>query len=501
MISVRYFLSVLLLILLRELSDGITDVLRARARRAIRVQDLPICAVERLPSLTSDNACRQCRTYGIGMREFHNLDSGGSLGVNPEELLISAVLHSTSHSEALGHELTPEMFREHGAEWAWLTEYMTKHRRIPPLPSFRSAWPNFPIANVDDVAHQAEQVREDFVSTQLYESVRGVSKKLATPGQLDVVLGEIQKSVIDAAKQLGTVGDDDVLQNRKEINASLAELHDRIIDTGNAGIPTGFKSWDDTTGGCKPGESIIVGARLGVGKSWVLAKMAATAVMSGYTVLYDSLEMSRTNIALRTQTLLSQALGRPYAAVDILTSNSIPDLKAYEAMAEYLADNVPGALHVADSSRGRISPMTVAAQIERIQPDIVFIDYLTLLHMTGDGDWTSVASLSNQIQSLAQRYKIPIVSAAQLNRADGRGRDVPGSDALARSDSIGQDADQVMNVQQKSRRVRKFRLAKNRHGLSDVVWHTEFRPSAGVIDEINQERAYELIDEDEMEAG
>jgi replicative DNA helicase len=249
-------------------------------------------------------------------------------------------------------------------------------------------------------------------------------------------------------------------------------------------------------GGLPPGEFIIVGARLGQGKSWAMTKMAASALMEGYTALYDSLEMTRTNITLRVQTMLSQAVGRPYAAADLMTGTTIPDLVEYREIIAHLQDHVPGALHVADTTKGRISPMTIAAQIERIQPDIVFVDYLTLLDMQGEGDWKSVAALSNAMQSLAQRYKIPIVAAAQLNRADGRTREVPGSDALARSDSVGQDADQVMNLQRKSTRVVKQKLVKNRHGMDGMSWYSEFRPGAGVIEEINQERAYELIDED-----
>jgi replicative DNA helicase len=419
--------------------------------------------------------------------------------VSHERYLISAVLRGNSYADAVGYELAPEMFETYPKEWSWLLEYMNKYRRVPPKGSFRQAFPDFSIAMVDDGAHQADLVRQNYANRQLKEHLTQVAQQVKN-GSVDAALLQMQKAILSTATTLGTVPDSDVMQGGEDVLAEVEVFHDRIVETGFAGVPTGFKTWDVATGGCKPGEFIVVGARLGSGKSWILAKMASSALLEGHTVLYDSLEMTRTNITLRVQTVLAQAVGQPYPAADILTGSSVPDLPGYRLIRDYLREKVPGLLHVADTTRGSISPMTVAAQIERIQPDIVFIDYLTLLEMSGEGDWKSVASLSKSIQRLAQRYKIPIVAASQLNRAQGLTRGVPGNEAMAYSDAIGQDADQIMNLQTKSKRVIQQKLTKNRHGAGGMSWYSEFRPGAGVIEEISPDRAYELIDDDEAEA-
>lgn len=416
--------------------------------------------------------------------------------MNPEQDLISAVLQGGSTAELLGQDLSGEMFEHFAVEWDWITQFATKNRKIPGLRTFQKTFPSFMCTEVEEgTDYYASEVRRDYAARQLGSSL-DETVQLMKQGKINEALLAMQHTIEETSKTMGSVPDGDVLRDNADVMSDIQDFHDRIVDTGFAGIPTGFKTWDEMTGGCKPGEFIVVGGRLGGGKSWVLAKMATSALMEGYTVLYDSLEMTRTNITLRVQTLLSQAVGRPYAAADLMTGTSIPDLVGYKEIVAHLDSTVPGALHVADTTKGRVSPLTIAAQIERIQPDIVFIDYLTLLDMTGDGDWKSVTSLSNTMKQMAQRYKIPIVAAAQLNRANGLTRGVPNNEAIARSDSIGQDADQIMNLQRKSTRVVAQKLTKNRNGLDGISWFSEFRPGAGVVEEINQERAYELMDED-----
>lgn len=413
--------------------------------------------------------------------------------MNAERLLISSVLRGKSCSVALGFELTEEMFADCPTEWTWLMGYMTKHHRVPGLRTFESVFPDFVCEEVDDAEFHAEVVRKNYVKRLFSQDVTKWVDMLEDD-ELDGVFGEVSASVVRAGEIMQKVFDSDGIRSFKDVRDDVTEYHDRIVDTGYAGIPTGFKTWDVATGGCKPGEFIVVGARLGSGKSWVMTKMATTAVIEGYTVLYDSLEMTRTNVMLRAQTLLSGATGRPYDATALMSGTSAPLLSEYDAVLEHIQASVSGEFHVADTSRGRINLNTIAAQIERIRPDIVFIDYLTLLDATGE--WQSVAALSNQVKQMANHYKTPIVAAAQLNRANGLVNGVAGSEALARSDSIAQDADQVMNISLRSQRVLQHKLVKNRNGAGGMTWWTEFRPGAGVIEEINVEKAQELIDED-----
>lgn len=412
--------------------------------------------------------------------------------MSAERYLISAVLRAKSYSEVLGYELTPDMFESYPAQWEWVLTYITKYRRLPPKESFRSQFPDFPVAKVDDAAHQASEVRSAFVSRSLQESIRDVAA-LIQQGDLDLALRAMQESVVASAGALGLVSDSDAFRDFSGVKADVEEFRDRIVDTGSPGISTGFKSWDAATGGLKPGELVTVGARLGVGKSWLLTRMCAEATVQGYTAIYDSLEMSRTAVVLRLQTITSKLMGHFYPAADLLIGSSVPDLNGYDELLAFLESSVPGSAHVADQRRGRITLTTLAAQIERIQPDVVFVDYLQLLDRTGE--WQSTAHVSNSLAEMATRYSIPIVAAFQLNRAAGLTRDVPGAEAAARSDSIGQDSDQMMNSQAMGPSILRSKLVKSRNGAGGGEWYVDFQPGRGIIDEISKEAAQALLDE------
>jgi replicative DNA helicase len=173
------------------------------------------------------------------------------------------------------------------------------------------------------------------------------------------------------------------------------------------------------------------------------------------------------------------------------------DLLAYKTFLQELKENLSGRFIVNDTSRGRVSPSMIAAQIERNRPDIVFIDYLTLMNGQA-GDWQAISNLSGELKGLAMRYSVPIVAAAQINRM-GIGDDLPGAEHLAGADAIGQDADAVVTLAQKSRHVVRMKLAKYRHGQDGMAWWAEFRPNSGTFVEIAGEYAQDLMDQDRLE--
>lgn len=158
-------------------------------------------------------------------------------------------------------------------------------------------------------------------------------------------------------------------------------------------------------------------------------------------------------------------------------------------------------MHVSDASRGQVSVATVASQIERNQPDAVYIDYMTLMAKSSS-DWQGVAQLSGELKALGTNYGIPIYAAAQLNREYGVGRkgEPPGAEALAQSDAIGQDADAVITMAAVSPSVLKMRMAKNRNGVGDFTWHMQFQPTQGIIREVSWNKAQLLIDKDNENA-
>ena len=121
--------------------------------------------------------------------------------------------------------------------------------------------------------------------------------------------------------------------------------------------------------------------------SWTMMRMATAALLEGYNIQYNALEQTRAEVAMRIHTFLSSSVGQEiFRNMDLMQGRNF-DLKSYKLFLKGMKDSISGRMHVSDTSRGRVSPLTIAAQIERNNPDIVFVDYLTLMEKTGDGDW------------------------------------------------------------------------------------------------------------------
>jgi replicative DNA helicase len=240
-------------------------------------------------------------------------------------------------------------------------------------------------------------------------------------------------------------------------------------------------------------------ARLGQGKTWSLARMACAAAFSGYNIQYDALEGTRPEIAMRIHTFASSEYGKEvFKNLDLSMGKNFSP-RAYKEFLQSLRNDVKGRMHIADTTKGPISPLSIAAQIERNRVDIVYLDYITLMDGSdgaSEGDWKSIGKLSKSLKQIAQMYQTPIVAAAQLNREAANMRDLAGPDKLAESDSIGRDADAVITARQMSKHVIAMKLAKYRHGRDGFVWYTKFLPNTGHFEEITFDEAQDAIAED-----
>lgn len=416
--------------------------------------------------------------------------------VNPEAHLISSVIREGDYKTAVAHGVTEEMFHTYQEEWQWVEAYVQTYKRPPTLNAFRSAFPEFRIYKVKDTGYFADEVRRQHANNMLIEVMHKAAELLAD-GDIETAVKKMTNSAIGIAATLGTNSDTDIFTDFNDVLADVEGRVRRVKELGSAGIPYGIPTLDKYTGGSYPGDLIIVGGRLGQGKSWVLQKMATNAAVKGYAVAFNALEQSRAQVTLRVHTLLSSDLGKEVFKNTALMQGKDFSVKAYKEFLKTLKHKITGRLHVSDTSRGKVGPLHIAAQIERHRPDIVYIDYLTLLKKSGP-DWQGVAELSGDMKNLATSYQIPIIAAAQLNRTYGLTRGEPADpEALAGSDAIGQDADGVVTIRQVSRSVLQMKMAKNRSGPGGFKWWVDFRPGDGIIRECSYQRAMELRDQDD----
>lgn len=412
------------------------------------------------------------------------------MSVSPEIYLISSVLRDEDMTVAVKHGITHEMFHSCPDEWEWMEEYWGRYRKVPSRAAFKMAFPEFRLKAVNDTGHFTDEVRKSHARFLMTSVMRDAANKIAD-GDVDGAVGIMHQGVITVAAGMGTLDDSDIITDWHTTFEEVERRHNKVLKDGNAGIPTGFITLDERTGGANPGDLVIVGARLGEGKSWFLQRWATSAVMSGSVVQFDALEQSRAQVSMRIHTFLSSEVGKEiFSNMDLMQGRNF-NIKAYKNFLGGMKANIKGKLHVSDTSRGKVTPLTVASQIERNKPDIVFVDYLTLMGKKGS-EWQGVAELSGEMKQLAMEYQIPIIAAAQLNRANGLGKDPAGAEALAQSDSIGQDADMVITLRQQSESVLAAKLAKSRNAPGGITWYMQFQPKLGVFKEVTYNQAQDL---------
>jgi replicative DNA helicase len=415
---------------------------------------------------------------------------------HPENLLISSIVQTGEYQHLASQGISSAMFHTYDQEAAWLEKYIQKNGKAPSKQALRQTFPEFVIYKVDDVKHWCEEVHRTH-KQQSIVNLMDDALNMVDAGDEDAALALVQAGLQSiATTSQGVRNNFDVFDNWDEVYDSVQTRVDRVRLHGYAGVPTGFQTLDDITGGMQPGWFGVVAARLGQGKTWTAVRMAWAAAIAQRKVHYFSLEQSRLQIAMRVHAFGSrQFSSEVFNPMDLNRGKGFDIRKYKQFLQDMRAQRGNGQFKINDTARGIVTPSTIAAVIETEQPDIVFIDYLTLLGTSSD-DWRGTAKLSSEIQSTAQRFDIPIMALSQVNRL-GISKEPPGAEHLSQADAIGQDADLVLTMTQLSKNVQKMKLAKFRHGQGGDTWFAKFSPGTGEYEEIDHATAEDLIEQDQ----
>lgn len=203
-------------------------------------------------------------------------------------------------------------------------------------------------------------------------------------------------------------------------------------------MPTGYRWLDKMFGGgwLEGGRALYMFmGRTNVGKSIVLGNIATKQVERGRTVVLITLEMPEMIYGKRVSAQLSRI---PFAALKEEKEN----LRKY--LYTFKQKNPGSRLIIKEFPPSSISANHIKAYLKKlktknkIKPDLVVLDYLTLMIAT-----TPIGSLysdnkavAEQVRALTypQNFGCPFISAGQLNRG-GMTEEDPGMEST--SDSIG----------------------------------------------------------------
>jgi replicative DNA helicase len=264
---------------------------------------------------------------------------------------------------------------------------------------------------------------------------------------------------------------------REIIGGLLRDIETQSASEGLIGLPTGLSCLDVATGGLRPGELIVVGARPGAGKSALAGQIAIANAEIGNVLAFFSLEMSRLDLCRRFLSAVTDVpaykLRDPRLMGAKKDDASNPLWRSLAAGAGKIAE---WPILIDDNGSPTISEIIARAKlhIARDKAKLIIVDYLQLVRADAPDIRERVGRVADQLRILAKTEQVPVVLLSQLRRPQGI-NDEPTLIDLKESGDIEAHAHIVLLIHSpvgpdlRPAFEQKIIIAKNRNGLRGQV--------------------------------
>ncbi|TQL57157.1 replicative DNA helicase [Rarobacter faecitabidus] len=294
-----------------------------------------------------------------------------------------------------------------------------------------------------NAGYYARIVRERAILRRLVEAGTRIVQigYAADGGDVDELVNNAQAEVYAVTETRAT---EDYVVLGPVVDQTFDEI-ERIAQSGEgmAGVPTGFDDLDSLTNGLHAGQMIVIAARPAIGKSTLgIDIVRSAAIKHNQTAVVFSLEMSRTEIAMRLLSAESEL------SLQKLRTGRV-DANDWSRLANTQKRIADAPLYIDDSPN--MSLMEIRAKCRRLKQrhdlKLVVIDYLQLMTSGKrvESRQQEVSEFSRALKLLAKELEVPVIAISQLNRGPEQRTDKrPQMSDLRESGSIEQDADMVI---------------------------------------------------------
>lgn len=373
--------------------------------------------------------------------------------------LLNKVLQTKDISIITENNLTSEYFLEYEDEFLFLQNHYETYKLIPDIETFISNFPEFEqlIVNETD-RYLIDTLREEY----LYSKTVPVIKKAAELLKADAnEASRYLQSELSNLTPNYTTPFVDIIHS----DSRLKIFEDKSNNKDSWFIPTGFPELDDIVGGWQQGEEFVVlFARTGQGKSWILVKsMQYASMVLGKNVGYISPEMSADKIGYRFDTMQNNFSNTALVRGD----QNIITVDEYQDYFEKLKSNkVKFLVSTPRDFNNKVTVSKLRTFVKSNNLDILAIDGITYMaderFKRGDNKTTTLTNISEDLMSLSCELKIPILVVVQSNRG-GVEKDTPDLEDIRDSDGIAHNATKVISISQKEEGL-VMKIKKHRDG-------------------------------------
>lgn len=356
--------------------------------------------------------------------------------------LLNKILSTQDTSVLLLNNLTEDFFSDYKEEYRWLKHHLDEYGNCPDIHSFVDKFPNFDVIQVNETnKYLVDELYQDYNKRKL-ASVFNRVRDLINQDKIDEAMSVYTNAATDIVQSthLDCV---DIFHDTTRYNDYI----DKCTSFDKYYIKTGFNELDELIGGWDRLEELAtIVARPGVGKSWVLHKVALAAAEQGLTVGIYSGEMSENKVGYRIDTLISKISNSA-----IMRGNDSVQLE-YKKHMEQLPTKYKGTIKVLTPAmiNGPAGVTALRAFVEKEKLDILCVDQHSLLEddRKARTPVEKASNISRDLKNLQVLKHIPIIAVSQQNRGDVDEATSKTAN-VAQSDRISQDSTVLIFLTQK----------------------------------------------------
>jgi len=362
---------------------------------------------------------------------------------------------------------------ENKAVWRFIRQHWTKYQEVPTGVTVLDNFPTYRLLAVEDnIDYLLDQLIEYRKRQSTITVVQDASEAIAS-GDHNTAIAVLNQGVAKLLDE-GSRESTDIDLTLNAIQRFDEYLNVKTRPNGLLGIATGFRTIDQATAGLQPGQLITIIAPPKTGKSVLALQVAVNVHNDGFVPLFQSFEMNNIEQQHRHDAM------RSHIAHSRLIRGALT--KEEEARYQKVLEDMEGMhkFYLTDA----VSAMTVtglAAKIDKLRPDIVFVDgvYLMVDEITGEQNSPqALTNITRGLKQLAMSKKIPIVISTQVLLWKMKKRQVS-ADAIGYSSSFYQDSDVILGLQKQDEEddtSRELRIVASRNcgpASSDLLWDWE----------------------------
>lgn len=299
------------------------------------------------------------------------------------------------------------------------------------------------IASAVHVEYHARIVQQKFIQREI---IRLSSEALTK--SYDEDFEDIDELIFEFISKMESLGDKSTIDGLMSDTVSYNAIKEIETDCEKAlrgetpGITTGFKFLNESIGGWKAPNFVVLGARPSVGKTTEALHFAINAAKEGYWVNFYTYEMVSTDLIKIIM-----------AGESNINRSDIRDGKIsaeeFDLLTQYANEirNFPIIWYDNPNIKASHIRSNTFKNKRTGKCDIVIIDYLQLIpaENSSDNRERQISVISRILKMITTSIKVPVIALSQLNRDIEKRKDSqPQLSDLRESGSLEQDSDIIL---------------------------------------------------------